>query len=97
MSELLNNESNIDTRELQYQHPITDIDLTNQLNEYVENTELKKIPKFTFNGLQTLVKVVRILDGDTIECVFKFNLKFYKYIFRLSGIDAPEIKSKTKK
>jgi endonuclease YncB( thermonuclease family) len=40
-----------------------------------------------------MMTVRRVLDGDTVECVFKFDGSWYKTRVRLAGIDCPESNS----
>lgn len=65
-------------------------ELINQLN----SLDIKKIPQFNFKGIETLAKVIRVHDCDTITIIFPFNDNFYKQNLRLAGIDAPELHSK---
>ena len=41
-------------------------------------------------------KVIKIFDGDSVTIVFPFGGNFWKKQCRLSGIDTPEIRSKSK-
>jgi endonuclease YncB( thermonuclease family) len=66
----------------------------------MENLHLynKDTPLFSLNNLKTYGRVVDITDGDTINCVIPlFNGKYYKFNFRLNGIDTCEMKSKNEK
>lgn len=65
-------------------------ELINKLN----NLDIKEIKEFNFIGTETLAKVIRIHDPDTITIIFPFNNDFYKQNLRLKGIDAPELHSK---
>jgi endonuclease YncB( thermonuclease family) len=49
-------------------------------------------PYFTYEDVRMIVKVVRVIDGDTIVIVMKQEgtNKIYKYRVRLYGIDTPE-------
>ncbi len=49
------------------------------------------IPRPPF-GLHTRVKVVRVLDGDTVECVGELLGKPFRV--RILGINAPETRSR---
>ena len=53
----------------------------------------KDIPYFSFNGIRTIAKVVKVYDGDTITIIFEYNGKMIKYSCRIFGIDTPEIRS----
>lgn len=55
-----------------------------------ENLDLKKIKKFSFNGMTFRCRVIRVYDGDTITCVINYNNDFYKIPVRLDGIDTSE-------
>lgn len=67
-----------------------DIKLIQELN----SLDISIIPKFSFNNYTTIIKVIKIIDGDTISAVFKFKDTFYKSNFRLNNIDTAEIHSK---
>lgn len=56
------------------------------------NTNL--IKKFSFNNYNTFIKIIKVIDGDTVTGIFKFKDTFYKYNFRIAGIDTAEIHSK---
>lgn len=47
---------------------------------------------FTFDGTNTLAKVVDIYDGDTCTIVFKFNGQFIKHKTRAYGYDTHEMR-----
>ena len=49
-------------------------------------------PAFTFEGIRRDVKVLRILDGDTVDIAFAHEDtgKVYRHRVRLYGIDTPE-------
>ena len=55
-----------------------------------ENLDLKKIEKFSFNGMTFRCRVIKVYDGDTITCVINYNNDFYKIPIRLCGIDTSE-------
>lgn len=63
------------------------------INE-LENLDIKNIKKFSFNNYQTYIKVIKVLDGDTITGIFKYKDEYFKYNFRLNNIDTAEIHSK---
>ena len=51
-------------------------------------------PRWNFNGLKAVGKVVSVYDGDTVTVAFDtFGLGFFMHNMRLMGIDAPEMKS----
>ena len=54
----------------------------------------KTTPLFTLNGISTFGRVVGIIDGDTLSCVIPLLDRYYKFNFRLNGIDTCEMKSK---
>jgi len=37
-----------------------------------------------------LGKVIKVVDGDTIKAAVWLNNQFYRFTFRLNGIDTPE-------
>lgn len=67
-----------------------DIKLIQELN----SLDISIIPKFSFNNYATIIKVIKIIDGDTITAIFKFKDSFYKTNFRLNNIDTAPIYSK---
>lgn len=51
----------------------------------------------TFNYGIGRVKVLKVLDGDTVELEIDLGFgDFHREAFRIQGIDAPEIRGKTK-
>jgi endonuclease YncB( thermonuclease family) len=67
-----------------------DINLINELN----SLNINQIKKFSFDNYETIIKIIKVIDGDTISAIFKFKDEFYKYNFRINGIDTAEIHSK---
>jgi endonuclease YncB( thermonuclease family) len=65
------------------------ISLVNELN----TLDQKTVKKFTFNNYKTIIKIIKVIDGDTVTGIFKFKDSFYKYNFRINGIDTAEIHS----
>lgn len=57
------------------------------LNSTVENT-----PEYTFENTNAIVKVIRIIDGDTVDIAFLHpdSQQVYRHRVRLYGIDTPE-------
>lgn len=49
-------------------------------------------PEYTFDQHKSIVKVVRIIDGDTVDIVFLHpdSQRIYRHRVRLYGIDTPE-------
>lgn len=48
--------------------------------------------EFSFEGIKDYARLVDVYDGDTITCVLKIFDEYYKFKFRLYGIDTMEIK-----
>jgi endonuclease YncB( thermonuclease family) len=46
---------------------------------------------FTYEGKLTKGRVVRVLDGDTVQVIILNEGKLESHRFRLAGIDAPEL------
>lgn len=46
---------------------------------------------FTYDGKIVKGRVVRVLDGDTVQVIILNEKKLESHRFRLSGIDAPEL------
>lgn len=65
-----------------------------ELQKELESLDQSGIPKFSFKNYKTLIKIIKVIDGDTVIALFKFNNAFYKYNFRINGIDTAEIHSK---
>ena len=52
-------------------------------------------PAFTLSGLKVLAKVVRVIDGDTIDCCFSSHgMKPTKWRLRMLGYDACETRTR---
>lgn len=61
-------------------------DLTNLTNLTYENT-----PKWTLAGRTEAAKVLRVVDGDTVDMALEVEPgKFFQFRVRLYGIDTPE-------
>lgn len=64
----------------------------------IEDNELlscdDSVPLFSFKGLRTKAKIVRIYDGDTFWAVFRYHGKFIKVKCRSLGYNSPELKPK---
>lgn len=60
----------------------------------LKSLNIDKIKKFSFENFNTYIRVIKVIDGDTISAIFKFKDEYYKYNFRLCEIDTPEIHSK---
>lgn len=52
------------------------------------------VSRFSFEGVDTIARVVSIYDPDTVTIVFEWHGKFTKLSVRLVGIDAPEKRSR---
>jgi hypothetical protein len=58
-----------------------------KFNDY--NTE-----NFSFDGLNTMSRIIDITDGDTVKAIIPFKDSYYKIIIRLNNIDTCETRSK---
>lgn len=58
---------------------------------YQEST-VENTPEYTFDGIKAIVKVIRIIDGDTVDIAFLHpdSQQIYRHRIRLYGIDTPE-------
>jgi endonuclease YncB( thermonuclease family) len=73
-------------------------DLTNNALSNTESTDLYKdctdenTPCYSYENLKKTVKVLRVVDGDTVDIALYQDdtKKIYKYRVRLYGIDTPE-------
>ena len=56
------------------------------------NSTYENTPEYTLNGLRRTVKVIRILDGDTVDIALYHSESgnIYRHRVRLYGIDTPE-------
>jgi endonuclease YncB( thermonuclease family) len=69
--------------------------MTTDLHERLLSYDPAKISAFSLAGIETLCRCVRVVDGDTFECIIElpgFGPK--KLNIRLANINAPEIHSK---
>ncbi len=66
------------------------------LFEELINLNPKDIETFSLKNIKTLLRVIKVIDGDTITGIYKFKDEFYKSNFRIIGVDTPEIHSKIK-
>jgi endonuclease YncB( thermonuclease family) len=64
------------------------------LIQKLDSLNINQIKKFSFENYKTIIKVIKVIDGDTITAIFKFKDEFYKYNFRINEIDTAEIHSK---
>ena len=63
----------------------------NNIHE-LENNSFFELPMFTYNNLETAVRVVSVHDGDTVTVIFYHNNIPIKNNFRMFGYDCPELK-----
>ena len=64
------------------------------LIQELNSLNINQVKKFSFENYETYIKVIKVIDGDTITAIFKFKDEFYKSNFRLNNIDTAEIHSK---
>lgn len=57
----------------------------------LQNCNTNKLPQFGFYG-NYLARVIRCIDGDTIEVALVFGSKIFKTKVRFCGVDAPELR-----
>ena len=62
------------------------------LRKQLEN--LNDIEPFSFDQSIFLAKVIKVIDGDSVNVIIKFNGKYASLKCRLYGIDTPETRSK---
>jgi micrococcal nuclease len=57
-----------------------------------QDSTYENTPEYTLNGLRTKVKILRILDGDTVDIALyhEESQRIYRHRVRLYGIDTPE-------
>jgi endonuclease YncB( thermonuclease family) len=58
----------------------------------LQEATYENTPEFTFKGLRSTVKVLRVIDGDTVDIALAQpeTRKIYRHRVRLYGIDTPE-------
>ena len=49
-----------------------DLNLIKELN----SIDINQIKKFSFENYETLIKIIKVIDGDTITAIFKFKDTF---------------------
>lgn len=54
---------------------------------------MEKYKSLTLNGINTKAEVLSVYDGDTFTGGIEFLDSLYKFNFRISKIDTPEIKT----
>jgi hypothetical protein len=52
----------------------------------LENLDLTKVENFSFSGLATHAKVIKIYDSNTVELAFNVFGKFVRYNCRINNI-----------
>lgn len=65
--------------------------------EELIDLDLQNVSKFTLENNDFISRVTNVVDGDTVDVVFKYNGSFYKWRCRLYGINTPEIRTSDKK
>jgi len=60
----------------------------------LEEQTAKSVEYFSLDGYETLAKIVKVYDGDTVHAVFKYFDKYYKWNCRLLHVDTPELRTK---
>ena len=65
-----------------------------QIASILMNTDPKSVQRFSFEGIETLARVVNIYDPDTFTIIFPYMNIITKLNIRVAGIDAPEKRSK---
>ncbi len=70
-------------------YEIKEVKIENDI--YKDNT-LENTPEYTLENCNRKVKILRVLDGDTVDIALYHDdmKKIYKYRVRLYGIDTPE-------
>ena len=71
-------------------------ELVQELDSIPED-ELENVKEFNLKGLKTFARFTKIYDGDTLKAIFPFNGVLYKWTCRLTNLDTPEIRTKSKK
>jgi endonuclease YncB( thermonuclease family) len=61
------------------------------MSSILQDLTYKDVPLFSFDGLMTEAKVVRVVDGDTVHIIFEYKGSILRLLARLAGIDTPEM------
>lgn len=82
-----------DTKDI-YRHHTDDLtskDIKVVPDNVYQNCTYENTPPYTYEHLRKLVKVLRVLDGDTVDIALEEETgKIFKHRVRLYGIDTPE-------
>lgn len=63
------------------------------LIERLEELDCSSLKKFSFDGIDTYARVIKVCDTDTLSIAFETDNRMTKINIRLDGIDAPELHS----
>jgi endonuclease YncB( thermonuclease family) len=88
----------IQTKEIKESSTNTDvehvehIEVKNNIYDIYKDCTIENTPEYTFDGLKKIIKVIKIIDGDTVDiALYHEGLgKTFKHRVRLYGIDTPE-------
>lgn len=64
-----------------------------ELIEKLQELDCSTIKRFSFDGIDTYARVIKVCDTDTLTIIFEMNDEMIKINVRLAGIDAPELHS----
>lgn len=69
-----------------------DIEDIKDIEDVYKNCTDENTPYYTYEGVKKKVKVLRVIDGDTVDIAYHHEEtnKIFKYRVRLYGIDTPE-------
>ena len=75
-----------------YRHHTDDLTIKPVLSENVyHDCTYENTPAYTYENVRKMVKVLRVLDGDTVDIALQEETgKIFKHRVRLYGIDTPE-------
>jgi endonuclease YncB( thermonuclease family) len=74
--------------------------INDNINNFTyDNYTVENTPLFTFEGIKEHVKILRCLDGDTLDIALRDKITglVYKHRVRMFGIDTPEMHPKKDK
>lgn len=62
------------------------------ISDPYSDSTIDNTPEYTFEQVKSIVKVIRIIDGDTVDIAFLHSdsQRVYRHRVRLYGIDTPE-------
>jgi micrococcal nuclease len=83
-----------DSKEEPVEKPVKEVELVKResIEDVYKNSTNDNTPTYSYEGIKKKVKVLRVVDGDTLDIALHHDEtnKIFKYRVRLFGIDTPE-------